>query len=679
MNSLRKCAAPLCSIAAFGYTIWAAASEPVWAMAIVFGLFALMFALTAFGPRSALTVFALLVPLLGFVSRVLGSPGIPVLVFAFLGLACGSVTRAAFTGHRLSLVWRPLSLLILAFASLVGASGLITASRFANFYPWSDEPLREWVVNSVGVLTSEAVNNTLTTGVTYISGIIVFLLAHRLLVRCSPSDKEQTLKRMLWAFVLGGVLANSLALWQFFSDKHLVIGFITGTYTDSNALGVCSALVFSFSLGLILVSGRRARAFLIICALQSIAVSVLARSRAGVLGIVLFLVGFALWVRRISPDRPRRTDLPFRTLKGLAIMTVLLVAVLVVQDLGHLRTIPVVGDAALLAARPSEDSLRYLLRHRLHQWSEALLMCRDFPWSGVGLGAYIIELPNFYLENEGKLFVIDTSGNLFLQIASELGLLGLVLSLILVIHLVRCGGVVLLTEKGVRLGASQRLVACVTLGLLAALVLSLFGAHILFLEYNYMVAFSVAMLLSFCRRSGPDDAEAADSGTRSSRRWLGPCLLAASVTIVSVILLSESLGPLSIPRRREAVGWQFEYGFYRKEVWGDKFPFWWTQKEAQMRITAAGKALEFSLFCTHPDADNNPVTVRISVNGQFVEAVELTRDRWKKVKVPLAGLEGKRIALSLAVDRTFNPKRQGISEDHRDLGVAIARVHWVPR
>jgi len=657
---------------AFAYLFWVMVPGPTGVQVGVFGLFGLLIALAFFSIPTALSLLAFLIPLLGIVSRVCGSPWISMLVFAFLGLVCGAALRASVSGRELSGSRTPVRTLLLAFAGLVFASGLITALRFMNFFPFTGEPFHDWAVNSTGVLTTEAVNNTVTAGVAYISGIALLLLVYSLLSGSCGSRRLRIQKNIAWAVVIAGLAANLFALWQVVSDRLLVIGFVTGTYTDSNALGVCNALILPFSIGLLLVSSSRTRAFLVVCSLLSVAVTVLARSRAGVAGVILFLMGFALWLRRLNRENHREKALPRRALKAFAALAVLLIAMLVLQDVAHLSEVPVFGDALLLIGGPSEAPIEHLLQHRAHQWSEALGMCRDFPWTGVGLGAYIIELPNYYFRNEGKLFTIDTAGSLPLQIASELGILGLILALTFAVFVIHSSYRLLSTKPEPRFRTEHKLSGCISLGVLASLFSLLFGAHILFFEYCYLLAISTGILLASSAALLPQSTSFARGLRRLKHAWL----LAPVVILVSVVFLIESLGALSIEQRRKELDWQFEYGLYRKEIWDGEFPFWWMQEDARMTITAKGEILEFTLFCAHPDADEKPVKANIFIDGSEMKTLALTRDRWREVRLKLNSRPGAQVVLRITVDRTFNPKELGTAQDGRDLGVAIAKVRW---
>ncbi len=387
------------------------------------------------------------------------------------------------------------------------------------------------------------------------------------------------------------------------------------------------------------------------------------------MGTIVFLTALALWLRRLGPPNHEQNALARRALKAFAALAIILIGMLVLHDAEHLREVPVFGDALVLITEPSEDSIEHLLGHRAHQWSEALSMCRDFPWTGVGLGAYIVELPNYYFRHQGRLFMIDTAGSLPLQIASELGILGLVLALTFAVQVIRSSYRLLSTKPEPGLEAEHRLAGCISLGVMASLFSLLFGAHILFFEYNYLIAISTGLVLASSMRLHPQ-REPRRNGRRFS--WL----LSTVVIVVSAVLLIESLGALSIGRQRKELGWQFEYGLYRKEIWDGEFPFWWTQKEARITLAAKGEVLEFALFCAHPDADEKPVKADIFIDGRKMKTIELTRDRWRVVRLDLKPPADAEVALKIAVDRTFNAQELGIGTDGRNLGVAIAKFRW---
>ncbi len=76
------------------------------------------------------------------------------------------------------------------------------------------------------------------------------------------------------------------------------------------------------------------------------------------------------------------------------------------------------------------------------------------------------------------------------------------------------------------------------------------------------------------------------------------------------------------------------------------------------------------LRCGHPDIGNEPVVVKIRGDSDLLRQVEFGNHDWRKVVFEGKELDGVEV-MTFEVSRTWNPKRMGVSEDGRDLGVAL--------
>jgi hypothetical protein len=123
-------------------------------------------------------------------------------------------------------------------------------------------------------------------------------------------------------------------------------------------------------------------------------------------------------------------------------------------------------------------------------------------------------------------------------------------------------------------------------------------------------------------------------------------------------------------------------GFYDWESWDgkkghgwpDDIPpeFRWTGMHASMNMQREfKKGAALFLMCTHPDIDKDPVIVEIMCDDDLMRRETFTDNRWKKVAIKAEEVKGSK-ALTFRVSRTWNPKLTGISDDGRDLGVAVA-------
>ena len=87
------------------------------------------------------------------------------------------------------------------------------------------------------------------------------------------------------------------------------------------------------------------------------------------------------------------------------------------------------------------------------------------------------------------------------------------------------------------------------------------------------------------------------------------------------------------------------------------------------------KNFNFSLYlrCGHPDIQKLPVTVTMLYGSQVLQKQVFQNNRWKKVSLNLKKLHTP-LVLTFQTNRTWNPKRWGVSDDNRDLGVAVAII-----
>ncbi|MCP4601422.1 MAG: O-antigen ligase family protein [Proteobacteria bacterium] len=137
------------------------------------------------------------------------------------------------------------------------------------------------------------------------------------------------------------------------------------------------------------------------------------------------------------------------------------------------------------------------------------------------------------------------------------------------------------------------------------------------------------------------------------------------------IILSDGLGfyQWEVLGNREIPGWpqdskpKFRWGGMRASInLSDKF----------IDITdAIETTITLYLLCSHPDIHEKPVSVTIIGDEGSVREEIFGDHQWKKVVLDLEDFKKSRV-MTFQVSRTWNPKLAGVSEDGRDLGVAIA-------
>jgi hypothetical protein len=123
-------------------------------------------------------------------------------------------------------------------------------------------------------------------------------------------------------------------------------------------------------------------------------------------------------------------------------------------------------------------------------------------------------------------------------------------------------------------------------------------------------------------------------------------------------------------------------GFYHRETWGGgQIPGWphdlpkrfrWTGMRASMRVKSGLKnGITLFLLSSHPDINKSPVRVEIIGDNGIIREEVFVDNKWTKVLLKDDELRDLKV-LTFQVSRTWNPKLVGVSNDSRELGVAVA-------
>jgi hypothetical protein len=124
------------------------------------------------------------------------------------------------------------------------------------------------------------------------------------------------------------------------------------------------------------------------------------------------------------------------------------------------------------------------------------------------------------------------------------------------------------------------------------------------------------------------------------------------------------------------------FGFYENALWAENLPegwpsglpLWyrWTALRASAKIPPSPKAdLDLFIYAGHPDISRIPVRVKIFGEEKLLREESFSVQGWRKIALPARQLQGVNV-LTFQTDRVWNPKMAGVSDDTRDLGIAVA-------
>ncbi|MCX7847549.1 MAG: O-antigen ligase family protein, partial [bacterium] len=382
-------------------------------------------------------------------------------------------------------------------------------------------------------------------------------------------------------------------------------------------------------------------------------------SRSGMLGVVLVgaMGGIAFGWRRVQ------RGISWRNV-GVSVASVVVLAVCVIAPL-FFSTAGEESSAAPLLRRLHgfyerlQSGSTSMIDRRELQWEQAIAMWRRYPITGVGVGAFAVELPNFR-RTAYRDTPVDNAWNQYLQWLAELGLVGCGLWLWWI------GAYIREVRKGdAGRGGREDRVALVTLGVFA--VLLIFGAHLQAAEVACVVGVYGALVM------------VAGQSVPVSLRKLSAhdmLTLGCGVLLVWVSQWHYATRLLSYEAQESLRARPAGFGFYHVEDWQGQFSYQWAQRYAGREITVPEQArvMVLRLAAFDPDiSEQRPKRVNVRVNGVLMDTLFLTDNNWNEYEVYVYQTPAGRAELSLECDRIWRPPHE---TPPRALGVALATEIW---
>ncbi|MCX7003318.1 MAG: O-antigen ligase family protein [bacterium] len=325
-----------------------------------------------------------------------------------------------------------------------------------------------------------------------------------------------------------------------------------------------------------------------------------------------------------------------------------------------LQRLPLVKRLAQLPLGSFKDLYRQIMIDRGPYARVALYMTRDMPLTGVGLGCFTVELPNWKKESGEVIYVPDTACNYYLQIAAEQGVPALLVMLAVFWRWWR--GWWLQWQDG-RL---RWYWSCIGAGMTGMLVMFIFGMHTLAHEVQCLFWLFAAQPLCAPAVQPP----VARAPTRYV--WL-------LIGLVCGLYVAETVTHLTLAGQRARFGWEKRAGFYALEQWnveGQQVRIRHTRAHAEEPLTCEGLVARLQWVCLHPDVTSRPVRVTFSMGG-ISNTLRATTHEWQTLTMtfPATALYT-RMLLEIETERTWSGAQLGVSDDRRAIGVTVGELSW---
>ena len=694
-------------------------------------LLLIIFIVSIYKIKFGLYLFIFFIPLLNSLTTILAIRPISILLFLFFSFCLGFIVN--YAGKTYKKTWNEIkegivfdleiTKPILVFIIIFTISCLFTIFRYSNFYPFITNNYYDLRVNIDGVRSTGSIYWTIRFFFNYIIGFGLLLIIFNII------DKVRDIIVVLVILVSSTLISSGVVLYQysfnpyFGSFRHWVdSGRFNATFTDPNSLGAYTILLFPIFIVLIIYL-KRWYVKLLICIsfIPFLAMTFFSGSRSALVGVCLALLIFLVLgmikiVKKVK-HFPKRKKL-------VVLIITLILCVVVISSCFSLIKLDSKLKSVILGTGLVErsiatfetalhyyrgfgliESLKSISNYRYIFWGQAVEMAKDYPLAGVGLGSYILQLPNYLVENRTGFYQVDYTGNYYLQVLSELGLPGLILILFIFCLIIK--KVFAYFRKRRHIGKSD-VVDWLLIGLFISfitfLLAKVFGPHTNFTEIQFTFWLIIGLMLTYIKikdlNVGDKSYILEDNnelyGKTKYRKWktlsisnkikfdlASKISLAVIIVVFTVSFFVSAVTTLSInvqqnlyDEKQIYYGWENKYGFYHEEVLEGK-KLRWASIDASEVIDKDGSIMIIPMRDGSPVVHKIPTFVRIYIDNILVKVVMLERGLWCDVKLSIPNVTRDKFTLTISVSRSWVPKELSINNDTRELGIMVGEIKFL--
>ncbi len=316
---------------------------------------------------------------------------------------------------------------------------------------------------------------------------------------------------------------------------------------------------------------------------------------------------------------------------------------------------------------------------RVKLWQESLVLISESPLYGLGYEGYrwhqevMTSIPSSKFSHERQTKNNwDTAHNFYIQLAVGNGIVGLSIWLLLITYALWRLYSNAFKNNDIRLFA-----------LFSSLVVFHLYGLTQSMQYVAAVYFMVFAVLGYTLRLNSATADSPTDGSVFVKlgRYAGLVSFFAALVGCLVYIdnyqsrkLSERYGIIRYTADRDG---HFYRGFYKKEDWGKDGIYRWSGKEAEIDLFYAG-VVKITFACFAPNLNISPSTVEVKLDGKLVD--NYTFNRAEKItrtySIPKK-MDNLPAVLSIRVSRVWNPKKEKLNSDLRNLGIAVSEPHYL--
>lgn len=299
------------------------------------------------------------------------------------------------------------------------------------------------------------------------------------------------------------------------------------------------------------------------------------------------------------------------------------------------------------------------LSGRFKSADQAIGIIKEFPLTGSGVGTFFRSSRHYSISSTTHPNRIENAHNYYLQMAAEIGIPAAIIFLYIILSSLKKG--VVQSRKFKK--ASDEMEGF-TWGLGAYSLTMLTGHPLLLSNQQFLFWFVIAsIVLAYV--------------SPTEKLYLASKVSRSTILIASVILMLMIAGYVDkiISKKNQLRG--YEYGFYGYENWdGEKVR--WTWKKSTSRISAITNIFGFKVTALPMNCDGpEGLILKVMLNGKVIDEIHFF-DRGSMVLYYFASdIKEKDIEIGTEVNQTFVPRRIGLNQDPRTLGVAMGPITFL--
>lgn len=684
---------------------------------VINSLVLLIFVVSAFKIKTGFYIYIFLLPLINFLFVFFDFKPIPVVLFMTFPLILGFFANKASFKYvknelpkiRLLSFSKSLYVPVCIFLILILMSLFITVLRYANFWPFFTSNYHNLKVNIYGGGSTNAIFTVLWNFFNYTIGLgILFIVIN-------VFDKFEDILKALFVLMVSTAVSSVFGIFQKFLfpwagnyEPWISSGRINSTFTDPNALGSYAVLLFPVFFVLIFYFKKwYLKIFVIVALILFLVMTFFSGSRSSLIGIslaliIFIIIGISKLINYLK-KADKRKRIAIQVIVYLSLIIIILSSFYIsftqnkvkqyIQKSGVTsRVIESVNTAITYTKKVGIiEGIKSASNKRNFFWVRAFQMGRDYPMSGVGIGAFTIELPDYHWKYDKGFDQIDYAGNYYLQLFAEIGIPGLFLMLIIfLIIILRFNYYRKLNKK--RFSGDRDYLICLGLfiSFITMAIILFFGSHLNNMEIQISFWLIIGLLISYILFKTGENSLISYGNflkiiNRNRKDIKMNLIRTLSIIIILFIFIFNGIlslfSTISIYIKQDYFNWPAVWGantmgLYLPEGYGKDSPRF-TEKDMTICLEKKASKLSFALKAQNPDITENPLYVKIYFDYKLITIAKFTDKNWHKytIKIPQNGL--KSLTLTIINSRTFVPKEWGINDDTRELGVLFGDLEFV--